>query len=83
MEFTNRELKTWNEISEWQEKLNQYNPTDLASLYDKWLEQSFSLLPEEVRQQFFEKLDTWLFHLHAIVQSSDRKSTRLNSSHWE
>lgn len=70
MEFTNRELKTWNEISEWQEKLNQYNPTDLASLYDKWLEQSFSLLPEEVRQQFFEKLDTWLFHLHAIVQSS-------------
>ncbi|MBL3641290.1 EcsC family protein [Bacillus sp. RHFB] len=70
MEFTNREMKAWNEISEWQEKLYQYEPTDLAALYDKWLEQGFALLPENVQQQFFEKLDTWLFHLHAMVQSS-------------
>ncbi|CAH0203202.1 EcsC family protein [Peribacillus sp. NPDC101481] len=70
MEFTNREMKIWNEISEWQEKLYQYEPTDLAALYDKWLEQGFALLPENVQQQFFEKLDTWLFHLHAMVQSS-------------
>ena len=70
MEFTNREMKVWNEISEWQEKLYQYEPTDLAALYDKWLEQGFALLPENFQQQFFEKLDTWLFHLHAMVQSS-------------
>ncbi|MGE7905135.1 EcsC family protein [Peribacillus sp. NPDC094092] len=70
MEFTNREMKVWNEISEWQEKLYQYEPTDLAALYDKWLEQGFALLPENVQQQFFDKLDTWLFHLHAMVQSS-------------
>ncbi|ASS95889.1 EcsC family protein [Peribacillus simplex] len=70
MEFTNREMKVWNEISEWQEKLYQYEPTDLAALYDKWLEEGFALLPENVQQQFFEKLDTWLFHLHAMVQSS-------------
>ncbi|PJN87973.1 EcsC family protein [Bacillus sp. mrc49] len=70
MEFTNRELKVWNEINEWQENLYQYEPTDLAALYDKWLEQGFSLLPENVQQQFFDKLDTWLFHLHAMVQSS-------------
>ncbi|AXN37870.1 MULTISPECIES: EcsC family protein [Peribacillus] len=70
MEFTNREITIWNEISEWQENLYQYEPTDLAALYDKWLEQGFSLLPENVQQQFFEKLDTWLFHLHAMVQSS-------------
>ncbi|MGG4202368.1 EcsC family protein [Peribacillus frigoritolerans] len=70
MEFTNREMKVWNEISEWQEKLYQYEPTDLAALYDKWLEQGFAQLPENVQQQFFEKLDTWLFHLHAMVQSS-------------
>ncbi|WP_285765663.1 EcsC family protein [Peribacillus sp. SI8-4] len=70
MEFTNREMKVWNEIKEWQENLYQYEPTDLAALYDKWLEQGFSLLPENVQQQFFEKLDTWLFHLHAMVQSS-------------
>ncbi|CAH0127353.1 hypothetical protein SRABI96_00126 [Peribacillus sp. Bi96] len=70
MEFTNREIKIWNEISEWQENLYQYEPTDLAALYDKWLEQGFALLPENVQQQFFDKLDTWLFHLHAMVQSS-------------
>lgn len=70
MEFTNREITIWNEISEWQENLYQYEPTDLAALYDKWLEQGFSLLPKNVQQQFFEKLDTWLFHLHAMVQSS-------------
>lgn len=70
MEFTNREMKVWNEINEWQENLYQYEPTDLAALYDKWLEQGFSLLPENVQQQFFDKLDTWLFHLHAMVQSS-------------
>ena len=70
MEFTNREIKLLNEISEWQEKLYQYEPTDLAALYDKWLEQGFALLPENIQQQFFDKLDTWLFHLHAMVQSS-------------
>ncbi|MDQ7860900.1 hypothetical protein RCO48_07345 [Peribacillus frigoritolerans] len=34
-------------------KLYQYEPTDLAALYDKWLEQGFALLPENVQQQFF------------------------------
>ncbi|MGE7182550.1 EcsC family protein [Peribacillus sp. NPDC006672] len=70
MEFTNREMKVWNEISEWQENLYQYERTDLSALYDKWLGQGFDLLPDNVQQQFFEKLDTWLFHLHAMVQSS-------------
>ncbi|MDW7614087.1 EcsC family protein [Peribacillus simplex] len=70
MEFTNREIKIWNEISEWQENLYQYERKDLSALYDKWLEQGFDLLPDNVQQQFFEKLDTWLFHLHAMVQSS-------------
>ncbi|MDV7763553.1 EcsC family protein [Peribacillus sp. CSMR9] len=70
MEFTNREIKIRNEISEWQENLYQYERKDLSALYDKWLEQGFDLLPDNVQQQFFEKLDTWLFHLHAMVQSS-------------
>jgi hypothetical protein len=70
MGLTKREIQVWNEISEWEEKLNQYEPTDLVVLYEKSLEQSFSLLPEDVRIQFFAKLDDMLFHLHAIVQSS-------------
>jgi EcsC protein family len=70
MGLTEREIQVWNEISEWEEKLNQYEPTDLVVLYEKSLEQSFSLLPEDVRVQFFAKLDDMLFHLHAMVQSS-------------
>ncbi|MDQ0220058.1 EcsC family protein [Peribacillus cavernae] len=70
MGLTDREIQVWNGISEWEEKLFQYERTDFASLYDKWLEQGFSLLPEEAQKQFFEKLDSSLFHLHAMVQSS-------------
>ena len=70
MGMTNREIQVWNEIGEWEQKLYQYEPTDLTVMYDKWLEQSFSLLPEDVRIRFFAKMDTMLFHLHALVQSS-------------
>ncbi|WP_110927218.1 EcsC family protein [Bacillus massiliglaciei] len=70
MELTDREIQIRNEIGEWEEKLYQYEPTDFSILYEKWLEDAFSLLPETARNQFFSQLDTWLFHLHAIVQSS-------------
>lgn len=56
MEFTNREIKIWNEISEWQENLYQYERKDLSALYDKWLEQGFELLPDNVQQQFLKSL---------------------------
>ncbi|RFU70765.1 EcsC family protein [Peribacillus saganii] len=70
MALTDREKHIWNEISGWEEKLFQYEPTDLEILYEEWLEQAFLLLPEEIRGKFFAKLDSWLFHLHAMVQSS-------------
>ncbi|MBA9026313.1 MULTISPECIES: EcsC family protein [Bacillaceae] len=70
MGMTNRDIQVWNEIGEWEQKLYQYEPTDFTVMYDRWLEQSFSLLPEDVRTQFFAKLDTMLFHLHALLQSS-------------
>ncbi|AZV44717.1 EcsC family protein [Peribacillus asahii] len=70
MGLTVREEAIWNELSVWEKKLSQYESTDLAVLYDKWLELTFSLLPEKTKEQFFTKLDNWLFHLHAIVQSS-------------
>src|SRR5690606_8651228 len=31
---------------------------------------SLSLIPENVRTEFFSKLDNWLFHLHAILQGT-------------
>nr|WP_275695685.1 EcsC family protein [Fredinandcohnia sp. SECRCQ15] len=48
----------------------QYEPTDFEMTYDKWLDQSFKLIPENVRNEFFLKLDNWLFHLNAILQGS-------------
>lgn len=70
MGLTDRDIQVWNEISEWEQNLFQYEPTDFAALYDRWLEQGFSLLPDGVQKQFFDKLDNSLFHLHAMVQSS-------------
>ncbi|RFU66000.1 EcsC family protein [Peribacillus glennii] len=70
MGLTDREQQVWNQISEWEQNLLQYEPNDFAALYGRWLEQGFSMLPEGVQRRFFEKLDSSLFHLHAMVQSS-------------
>ena len=50
--------------------LFKYETNDLSVLYEKWLELTFSLLPDGTKEQFFSKLDHWLFHLHGLVQSS-------------
>jgi hypothetical protein len=70
MPFTDRETKVWNEISEWEKKLFNYEPNDFQLTYEKYLERSFSLLPETVQKQFFSLVDTWLFHLHGMIQGS-------------
>jgi EcsC protein family len=68
--WNKREKEAWQEIQKWEEQLHQYEPSDFQLLYDKGLEASFSLLSEDIQRQFFSKMDTWLFHLHALVQNS-------------
>ncbi|WML59471.1 EcsC family protein [Neobacillus sp. PS2-9] len=70
MPYTDRETKVWNEISEWEKNLFNYEPNDIQLTYEKYLERSFSLLPETVQKQFFSLVDTWLFHLHGMIQGS-------------
>lgn len=70
MSLTDREQMVWSEIQEWESKLYSYEPNDLELTYEKYLDKSFSLLPEQVQQQFFSFLDNWLFHLHALIQGS-------------
>ncbi|MBM7692890.1 hypothetical protein JOC77_002321 [Peribacillus deserti] len=70
MALTEREIKVWDEIADWEDKLYQYEPGHFEALYDKWIEQAFSLLPESIREQVFSKVDNWLFHLNAFVQGS-------------
>lgn len=70
MGLTDREKTVLHEIYEWEQKLFRLEPNDLQATYDKYVESTFSLLPEKVQHEFFSKIDTWLFHLHSMIQSS-------------
>jgi hypothetical protein len=70
MPLTDREAKVLNEIQEWERNLLNYEPNDFQLTYEKYLHQSFSLLPEKVQRQFFSVIDSWLFHLHSLIQGA-------------
>lgn len=70
MPLTDREQAVLQEIREWESTLYTYEPNDFERSYEKYLEQSLALLPQEVQQQLFSLLDSWLFHLHALIQGS-------------
>jgi hypothetical protein len=70
MPLTERETEVLNEIREWEKHLLNYEANDLQLTYEKYLERSFSLLPEKVQSQFFSVFDSWLFHLHGMIQGS-------------
>ena len=68
--LTSRELKLYKSVQEWEEKLHNYETTDLEVLYDQAIRSSFELLSEDIQKEFFKSLDTMLFHLHAIIQGT-------------
>lgn len=70
MPLTDRERTVLNNIRDWERNLLSYEPNDFQLTYEKYLERSFSLLPEKVQRQFFSVIDTWLFHLHGMIQGS-------------
>ncbi|WP_409270913.1 EcsC family protein [Neobacillus sp. SCS-31] len=70
MPLTDREMTVLAEIKDWEKKLLDYEPNDLRITYERYLETGFSMLPEEVRSQFFSLVDNWLFHLNAIIQGA-------------
>lgn len=70
MPLTEREQKVWNEIQNWEYQLSQQESTDFQMLYDKWLNTAVNSIPASKRIGAFAKVDQWLFHLHAFIQSS-------------
>lgn len=70
MNQSERDQIMWTKLNNWEEKLQSYAPNDFELTADKYIERIFSLLPSEVQQKFFQSLDTWLFHLHALIQGS-------------
>ena len=45
--------KVLKKYREWEKNCMNYEPNDFQLTYEKYFEQSFSLLPEKVREQFF------------------------------
>lgn len=70
MPLTERETEVLKEIREWETHLLNYEANDLQLTYEKYLERSFSLLPDNIQRQFFSVIDSWLFHLHGMIQGS-------------
>jgi hypothetical protein len=70
MPLADREINVFNQIRDWERRLFTYEANDFQLTYEKYLERSFSLLPEKVQQQFFSLIDSWLFHLHGLIQGS-------------
>ncbi|WP_210364920.1 EcsC family protein [Bacillus sp. REN3] len=70
MPLTEREKKVLEDLKEWENELYSYEPNDFELAYDRYLEKSFSLLPEETQEKFFTVFDSWLFHLHSLIQGS-------------
>ncbi|MGZ4160012.1 MAG: EcsC family protein [Neobacillus sp.] len=70
MPLSEREGKVLNEIRDWEKKLLSYEANDFQLTYEKYLERSFSLLPDKIQKQFFSLIDSWLFHIHGIIQGS-------------
>jgi hypothetical protein len=70
MGWTERDQRVKEELTEWENKLLSYQPNDFELIYEKYIEKTFALLPEDIQTQFFTLLDDWLFHLHALIQGS-------------
>jgi hypothetical protein len=71
MGLTKNEQSVWEEILEWEQQLYNYEPNDFEMTFDKWLNRSFSYLPDEWQREFFAKVDDWLFHLNGIIQGTE------------
>lgn len=71
MALSDREKKILSEIETWENNLRKIEGNDLQITLAKYIENSFSLLPEHVQDMFFSLLDSWLFHLHALIQGGE------------
>lgn len=70
MGLTAREQNIWDNLLSWEEGISKYESNDLSMIYDKVVEGTFERLPNQIKEICLQKLDNWMFHLHAIIQSS-------------
>lgn len=68
MSWSARDQEVFNEIEIWKQTLKEVSGNDLTNVYSKWIELSFSFLPEEIKKEVFSHIDTSLFHIHSTMQ---------------
>ncbi|MBN8191975.1 EcsC family protein [Bacillus sp. NTK074B] len=74
MNWSERDKQVWQSIKTWREELYEYEANDLEHTYVKWLDYAFESIPEDVQEQFFQRLDGWLFHMHSLIQGSQMQN---------
>lgn len=70
MQWTKTEEQILSELTEWEEALFSYEPTDFERTYDKWLATAFDQVNHSMKKRFFKRMDNSLFHLHAFIQNT-------------
>lgn len=70
MKWTNRDQAVWEEIENYIHSLESIRSNDFKDTYIQWVDQAISFIPKHLSDIFFEKLDSWLFHLHSFIQAS-------------
>jgi len=70
MTLAQREEVLLEELHNWRQSFFEYEASDIENSYDKWIDQAFSLLPDSLQLQFFEKLDDWLFQLNSLLRGT-------------
>ncbi|QGQ47518.1 EcsC family protein [Metabacillus sediminilitoris] len=70
MNKTVRQKTILNEISLWEQELQNDVRTDLGRTFDRWIKRKLDEIPDSMKQIFFEKLDASLFNLHSFIQNS-------------
>ena len=76
MALTEREGIILQELKTWESEMRSDEPTDFEAYYDRLIESLFTLLPESVQEEFFAKLDNWLFHLHSMITNLSSRLMR-------
>ena len=79
MELSSYEQKAAEQIQKWKESRFNADTNDLIHIYDRWLEESMALLPDDIKEKFFNQLDQWLFYIYSAVQKSQLQTERIEN----
>ncbi|MCM3798153.1 EcsC family protein [Caldibacillus thermoamylovorans] len=77
MGLSDYELKLYRELQNWEETFFVEETNDFERMYDYWLEQSIELIPDELRERFFNNLDQWLFYVQNAIQQSQNVNEKI------